>query len=72
VDLPSLNQSVACSLGNKCTDITCCVESDRVPSSFNVHMNFDLCQQVVNVDLEKFHFEIQMKDFVYGSSISFG
>lgn len=66
VQLPTLDSSASCNIGDICTEVECCIQSDRLPTTFYTHVCFDQCRKELTVELEMIRYVIQLKDYTFG------
>ncbi|KAL5013968.1 hypothetical protein ScPMuIL_008238, partial [Solemya velum] len=60
--------SLTCVLGSDCTHVDCCVDVDRIRSSFHTVIAIDSCSLILTVGIEKLVVNIPLLDYQWGKS----
>lgn len=63
--LPSLPGDMRCTIAESCTEIDCCVRAAPIHHNFNVYLNVDPCNQQMKFAIDKFQFQLYLKEFEF-------
>ncbi|XP_060596420.1 uncharacterized protein LOC132750448 [Ruditapes philippinarum] len=64
------NTTIACHLHSSCLDLQCCLYVSEVQRSFQFQILFDPCELNFTVAIEKFRYELSLKEVLVGRFIT--
>lgn len=64
--LTTLANDTNCRVSSSCTDIQCCTDMTIVGKTLNYRISVDACALSLNVEIEKFKFELSLINFKFG------
>ncbi|VDI08519.1 Hypothetical predicted protein [Mytilus galloprovincialis] len=65
--LPHLDTSViTCYLDDSCNNVQCCLDVDLIDRSLHFFLNFDPCNYVIKVGIERLEMDIFLTDYQWG------
>lgn len=64
--LTTLANNTNCRVSSSCTDIQCCTGMAIVGRTLNYRISVDACALSLNVEIEKFKFELSLINFKFG------
>lgn len=62
----SLPRDVSCHVGESCTEISCCTETEIISRSLETKLIIDPCDFRLTVGIEKLSFDVDLFDFEWG------
>ncbi|KAJ8320500.1 LOW QUALITY PROTEIN: hypothetical protein KUTeg_002087 [Tegillarca granosa] len=67
VNTPSLPSNMSCTLSNKCTDVNCCFDVERLDTSWNAYVDIDPCKFKMTIGIERKSYVIELFDYKWGT-----
>lgn len=64
--LSPLANNTNCRVSSSCTDIQCCTDMAIIGRTLNYRISVDACALSLNVEIEKFKFELSLINFKFG------
>ncbi|XP_060596418.1 uncharacterized protein LOC132750445 [Ruditapes philippinarum] len=66
IQLPDLPETISCYLSERCTSIRCCVDVDVIQRSFDITLNLDTCNYILEAQIENMKLDVPLVDYKFG------